>query len=123
GDGQSGDKVIQCVSDTVRELIRDVDIAGRYGGEEFAVLLPGTSLAGGITFAERLRKAVEANEVVHDGKTIRCTISLGVADLSEPVSDYKHLIERADQALYVSKESGRNRVSAYEREKRALAGE
>jgi len=120
---QAGDKVIQCVSDTVRELIRDVDIAGRYGGEEFAVLLPGTSLAGGVTFAERLRKAVEAKEVEHDGKTIRCTISLGVADLSEPVPDYKHLIERSDQALYISKESGRNRVSAYEHETRALAGE
>ncbi|MEA9976831.1 MULTISPECIES: diguanylate cyclase [unclassified Pseudomonas] len=111
---QAGDKVIQCMSETVLEHIRDVDIAGRYGGEEFAVLLPGTTKAGGMVFAERLREAVEAQEVVHDGKSIRCTISLGVADLSKPAPEYKQLIEWADQALYVSKEGGRNRVSAYE---------
>ena len=108
---QAGDRVIQCVADTVREHIRDVDIAGRYGGEEFAVLLPGTPKAGGKVFAERLRKAVEAQEVLHDGQKIRCTISLGVADLSRSTADYKQLIERADQALYLSKRNGRNQVT------------
>lgn len=111
---QAGDKVIKRVAETVREHVRDVDIAGRYGGEEFAVLLPGTRQAGGMIFAERLRKAVEEQEVIHDGQRIRCTISLGVADLSQPTPDYKHLIEWADQALYVSKETGRNRVSGHE---------
>jgi len=111
---QAGDKVIQCVSETVREHVRDVDIAGRYGGEEFAVLLPDTAKAGGAIFAERLRKAVEAREVMHDGQRIRCTISLGVADLSHSMLDYKHLIERADQALYASKGNGRNQVSVAE---------
>ncbi|WP_397453017.1 diguanylate cyclase [Pseudomonas sp. NA-150] len=108
---QAGDHVIQRVADSVREHIRDVDIAGRYGGEEFAVLLPGTPKAGGRVFAERLRKAVEAQEVLHDGQKIRCTISLGVADLSQPTADYKQLIERADQALYSSKGNGRNQVT------------
>lgn len=108
---QAGDKVIQQVAEAVREHIRDVDIAGRYGGEEFAVLLPGTGKEGGKVFAERLRKAVEARSVVHDGHVIRCTISLGVADLSRPTPDYKALIERADHALYQSKGNGRNQVS------------
>jgi len=111
---QAGDKVIQLVAETVRQHIRDVDIAGRYGGEEFAVLLPDTNKAGGVVFAERLRKAIEAQEVIHDGHVIRCTVSLGVADMSQPTSDYKHLIEWADQALYVSKANGRNMVSVHE---------
>src|SRR5471030_652749 len=110
---QAGDKVIQRVAEVVREHIRDADIAGRYGGEEFAVLLPGTDKVGARVFAERLRKAVESQEVQHEGQALRCTISLGVADLSESMTDYKTLIERADQALYASKKGGRNQVSVH----------
>ncbi|MGE6387495.1 diguanylate cyclase [Pseudomonas sp. NPDC078416] len=108
---QCGDRVIQRVADVVREHIRDADIAGRYGGEEFAVLLPDTDKQGGAMFAERLRAAVEALDVMQEGEAIHCTISLGVADMTSPMDDYKMLIERADQALYESKKNGRNRVS------------
>jgi diguanylate cyclase (GGDEF)-like protein len=108
---QAGDKVIQLVAEVVREHVRDTDLAGRYGGEEFAVLLPDTDKSGGAIFAERLRVAVENLQVVHDGEVIRFTISLGVADLSRPSTDYKMLIEWADQALYQSKKGGRNRVT------------
>ena len=108
---QAGDRVIERVANVVRDHVRDSDIAGRYGGEEFAVLLSDTDKAGGQVFAERLRKAVEAEEVLHDGQTIRFTISLGVADLSRYSTEYKELIEWADQALYVSKKAGRNQVS------------
>jgi len=111
---QCGDRVIQRVADVVREHTRDADIAGRYGGEEFAVLLPDTDKHGGAMFAERLRAAVEALDVMHEGESIRCTISLGVADMIAPMDDYKTLIERADQALYASKKNGRNRVSVDE---------
>jgi diguanylate cyclase (GGDEF)-like protein len=111
---QCGDRVIQRVADVVRERTRDADIAGRYGGEEFAVLLPDTDKHGGAMFAERLRAAVEALDVMHEGESIRCTISLGVADMIAPMDDYKTLIERADQALYASKKNGRNRVSVDE---------
>lgn len=110
---QAGDKVIQCVADTIRGHVRDVDVAGRYGGEEFAVLLPDTDKDGAYQFAERLRRAVEAREVEHEGALIRCTISLGVADLQQPVATYKSLIEQADQALYTSKKQGRNQVTLY----------
>jgi diguanylate cyclase (GGDEF)-like protein len=111
---QCGDRVIQRVADVVREHTRDADIAGRYGGEEFAVLLPDTDKHGGAMFAERLRAAVEALDVMHEGESIRCTISLGVADMIAPMDDHKTLIERADQALYASKKNGRNRVSVDE---------
>ncbi|WP_122666848.1 sensor domain-containing diguanylate cyclase [Pseudomonas viridiflava] len=111
---QAGDKVIQRVAQVMRKHVRDADIAGRYGGEEFAVLLPDTHKAGAKVFCERLRLAVEAETVQHEGHAIKCTISLGVADLSKPTSEYKTLIEWADQALYLSKKNGRNQVSVDE---------
>jgi GGDEF domain-containing protein len=95
------------------EMLRDADIAGRYGGEEFVVLLPDTDSEGAVTFAERLRQSIEAHEVVHEGRSIRFTVSLGIADLSEPTNGYAQLIERADIALYSSKASGRNQVTLY----------
>ncbi|NWA03443.1 sensor domain-containing diguanylate cyclase [Pseudomonas gingeri] len=111
---QAGDKVIERVAQLVREHVRDSDVAGRYGGEEFGVVLSDTDKAGARFFAERLRKAVEALEVLHEGQAIRFTISLGVADLSRPSVTHADLIAWADQALYTSKKSGRNCVTVYE---------
>lgn len=109
-----GDLVIQRVAAVAKALVRDADIIGRYGGEEFAILLPGTDKAGGAILAERLRVAIEAEEVFHEGGRVPFTISLGVADLNSPAKEYKELIEWADQALYASKKGGRNRVSVHE---------
>jgi len=111
---QAGDKVIQGVAKLVHGLVRNTDIAGRYGGEEFAVLLPDTDAAGAKIFAERLRLSVEAMQVTHDEKLIPITISLGVADLSRRSNDHQQLIEWADHALYASKKGGRNRTTLYE---------
>ncbi|WP_213880562.1 diguanylate cyclase [Pseudomonas sp. dw_358] len=108
-----GDVVIQRVASVAKALVRDADIVGRYGGEEFAILLPGTDKAGGRILAERIRAAIEAEEVFHGGARIPFTISLGVADLNSPAKDYKELIEWADQALYASKKGGRNQVSVH----------
>ena len=110
---QAGDRVIQVVAELVRAHVRDADVAGRYGGEEYAVLCPDTDKLGGQVLAERLRQAVEATPVIYEGKTIQFTISVGVADLAEPAHGHQQLIERADQALYTSKRSGRNRVTLY----------
>ncbi len=110
---QAGDAVIQQTAELVRQCMRDADIAGRYGGEEFVVLLPDTDSEGATTFAERLRQAIEAHAVHHEEHLIRFTVSLGIADLSLPTNGYAQLIERADQALYASKASGRNRVSLF----------
>lgn len=111
---QAGDQVIEQVASLVREHVRDSDVAGRYGGEEFAVVLSDTDKVGARFFAERLRKAVEALEVRHAGHSIRFTISLGIADLSTPSVSHADLIAWADQALYASKSAGRNRVTVYE---------
>src|SRR3546814_772737 len=93
---QVGDTVIQQVAELIRENLRDSDVAGRYGGEEFVVLLPDTDKQGAMTFAERLRHAVESREVQHEQHRIRFTISLGVADLSVPTHSHAQLIEWAE---------------------------
>lgn len=110
---QAGDAVIQRAAELIRQSMRDADIAGRYGGEEFVVLLPDTDSEGAVTFAERLRQSIEAHEVIHEGRSIHFTVSLGIADLSQPTSGYAQLIERADSAMYMSKSAGRNQVSLY----------
>lgn len=76
---QAGDAVIKRVSELIHQHVRDSDVAGRYGGEEFAILLPHTDLAGARTLAERLRQSVEEQEVIHNGQAIAFTISLGIA--------------------------------------------
>ncbi|WLG93675.1 sensor domain-containing diguanylate cyclase [Pseudomonas sp. FP198] len=110
---QAGDKVIEQVARLLHEHVRESDVAGRYGGEEFGVVLSDTDSAGGQIFAERLRKAVEESLVQYNGQDISFTVSLGVADLSQPANDHAELIARADQALYTSKKTGRNRVTVH----------
>lgn len=109
----AGDKVIQAVAEVIREQIRDTDYAGRYGGEEFVVLLPDIDTLGAIVFAERLRQRIASLVVTYENQAIPFTISLGVADLSFPTDGHKQLIERADQALYASKKGGRNQTNSY----------
>lgn len=110
---QAGDKVIQAVAEVMREQVRDTDYPGRYGGEEFVVLLPDIDSAGAMLFAERLRQRIESLVVTYENQSIPFTISLGVADLSYPTNGHQQLIERADQALYASKEGGRNQTNCY----------
>jgi len=109
----AGDEVIRAVSEALRRCKRDVDIAGRYGGEEFGVIMPDTDFAGGRFFAERLRRCVEGAPVVHDGAEIRYTISLGLAEVDSFEDGYAAWLTRTDQALYQSKEGGRNRVTVF----------
>ncbi|MES2823756.1 MAG: diguanylate cyclase [Pseudomonadota bacterium] len=106
-----GDDVIRQVSRAIKEQVRDLDIAGRYGGEEFGIILTGTDSTGAATFAERLRQTIE-NMVVHsEGQEVEFTVSLGISQLSNSISDHRGWIEKADQALYKSKEGGRNRFT------------
>ena len=110
---QAGDMVIQSVANTLKQLARKTDVVGRYGGEEYAALLVGTNAENAMTFAERLRAAVEASLVQYEEHTIRFTISLGVAEVSFDQENALKWIHQADQALYQSKESGRNWVTMY----------
>jgi diguanylate cyclase (GGDEF)-like protein len=105
--------VIRITSALLQETKREIDIAGRYGGEEFCVILLDTDCQGGRIFAERLRKAVEATRVNYDGQEIRFRISLGVAEIREELANHSVWLEQADKALYQSKEGGRNRTTLY----------
>lgn len=110
---QVGDKVIQLVSALLRKNLRNTDVGGRYGGEEFGVILPDTDIDGARIFAERLRENTQAISFPCGEQEIRFTISLGVADVGEGCPTYKQWIEHADKALYDSKHAGRNRVSVH----------
>lgn len=108
---QNGDTVLSAVADVIQTGRRCYDIAARYGGEEFVLVLPGTSLAGGITVAERLREDVRAISFKPPLEQLSITISLGVATFpSARVEDEDSLIREADEALYRAKQNGRNRV-------------
>ncbi|MEJ2345607.1 MAG: diguanylate cyclase [Gammaproteobacteria bacterium] len=110
----AGDAVLQRVAEVVRDTKRETDIAGRYGGEEFAIILLDTDDQGAMRFAERLRKAIAAATVRTDGKEISFTISLGVAGIVHVEgATYSHWLKAVDQALYRSKEGGRNRTTVY----------
>lgn len=114
---QAGDHVLKITSGLMKKTFRKTDIACRYGGEEFLVILPGTDLAGAITAAEKLRIAVQ-NEVINfNGQTIPVTISSGIAQIKIGSETYTETIARADQALYESKRNGRNRVTVHDGDK------
>lgn len=107
----AGDEVIRTISGLIRHNLRQPDIAGRYGGEEFAVILPETGLEGAHCFAERIREVVEQQVIPCDSIDLRVTLSLGVAPASPDLTSADDWLKAADKALYIAKESGRNRVS------------
>jgi diguanylate cyclase (GGDEF)-like protein len=112
---QTGDVVLRALASVIQRSTRESDLAARYGGEEFAIVLYHTDGQAAYEAAERLRQAVESNEVEDNGNVLRVTISLGIATFPhEKIHDSKELIEYADQALYKAKENGRNRVEAFD---------
>ena len=113
----AGDAVLRETAKVVTATIRKDDTLGRFGGEEFIVILPGTKLATCRELAERLRQAVAERifKLEKDGGGVtnhRQTISLGVFELNDKITTAEELLEKADQKLYNSKTSGRNRVTA-----------
>jgi diguanylate cyclase (GGDEF)-like protein len=110
----SGDQALLAVAQRCKTWLRQVDLIGRYGGEEIVVLLPETTPDAALQAAERLRMEVEKIEVPSSRGTIRLTISVGVADLMDMDGINLDLVlDRADRALYLAKEGGRNRVSQW----------
>jgi len=108
---KAGDTVLQRLGDILRETLRTVDVIGRLGGEEFAVLLPEADLQSATEVAERLRERVENTHVVLEaGPPLQFTVSIGVTALQEKNTNLDILLTRADKALYQAKESGRNKV-------------
>jgi diguanylate cyclase (GGDEF)-like protein len=112
---QAGDAVLKQLAQILQREAREIDRVGRYGGEEFMLLLPGTVLDSAVTFAERVRKEVEGHTFTFDGGSIRRTASFGVSAVPHPrVRDCEVLVRAADDALYVAKEIGRNRVVRFD---------
>lgn len=110
----AGDEVLRQLSQRiVRHTRQGVDIAVRYGGEEFVIILPETHLHGAKVAAERLRRDIERQLITFDGHTLKLTISLGVSSFPENGSEIQELFNHADHALYASKNEGRNRVTTF----------
>ena len=114
---QAGDSVLMAVGQLLRDSCRVYDMPGRYGGEEFCLVLPETKLENTQHVAERIRRRVAATPVVSMEKTIHVTASIGIAGVEsvpdEGIFNASALIERADRALYTAKDRGRNRVETW----------
>ena len=108
-----GDIVLKEIAKIMKEYVRQVDIIGRYGGEEFVIALPDTDKGSAINVADRIRSSVEKHKFRAYDETISMTISIGVATFPENGQDVATLIDRADQALYKAKEEGRNKVVSW----------
>jgi diguanylate cyclase (GGDEF)-like protein len=107
-----GDQVLRGLAQLCRQNVREVDILTRYGGEEFAILLLESDKVHAYQVAERLRKVIEHSRIPTDKEQLQVTISLGVATLAKDVQELESLLEMADQALYIAKQSGRNKTVA-----------
>ena len=106
---EAGDVILSAVAQVLKKNARKVDFVGRYGGEEFVILLPSTSLKDGVRFGEKLRSMIENFKFIYKNERIKVTISSGVATRSANLSDTMTL-EAADKMLYSAKEGGRNQV-------------
>jgi diguanylate cyclase (GGDEF)-like protein len=111
----AGDAVIRAIGKLLKTAARKQDLAARYGGEEMALILPGTNRAVASAIAETIRKAIAAKPVQHDALTIPVSASIGVAcfEAGSPITQSGHLIKAADLALYNAKHSGRNCVKVF----------
>ncbi len=105
---QAGDEILVNVSSTMKEILRKSDIFGRVGGEEFAILAKEENSEDALIIAEKIRNSIQAIEFVFDEKTIHITISIGIAEIQPKDARLDDIIKRADVALYMAKEDGRN---------------
>jgi diguanylate cyclase (GGDEF)-like protein len=114
----AGDKVLVTISTFVQSTVRKCDIIGRYGGEEFALLLPETEGQNALTMFERIRRAIEEMKIELDGQAASVTISAGIAEVNllSRGDSLETLLDRADKALYAAKAAGRNQTKIYLKE-------
>jgi diguanylate cyclase (GGDEF)-like protein/PAS domain S-box-containing protein len=109
----AGDRALQTMSATLKTILRKTDIAGRYGGDEFMIILPVTSLSGAENLADKLLSEMRNTDLrFEDGKQLRLSMSIGVACINGKNETIDSLIKRADDAMYVSKHGGRDRFSS-----------
>ena len=107
-----GDKVLSISGKIIKDCLRIIDSAYRYGGEEFTVILPGTGLEAAVNAAERIRKQISAQECsTSTSETVNITVSIGACQF-EPEEEMNAFIKRVDNAMYMAKQEGKNRVSS-----------
>lgn len=111
-DHSIGDLILQRVTQIVRDELRSADVIGRYGGEEFIVILPMTNAQQAFLLAERIRMNVEALRIETTKGTASVTLSIGIVDFSgtAPAETVEEIFRRADEAMYAAKQAGRNRT-------------
>ena len=109
-----GDAVIKKVAHIIKQEIREIDIAGRYGGEEFAILFPHTNMQDTIKVTERIRAEIDQSSLEFGSQKIDFTASFGLSQYKEELKSTKEWINEADIALYASKENGKNQCTAFE---------
>jgi diguanylate cyclase (GGDEF)-like protein/PAS domain S-box-containing protein len=110
----TGDGVLRHLAASMTATFRAMDVLGRFGGEEFIVLLPDTSIEGAELVAQRLCRLIEATPAAIGEHTVRYTVSAGVAAMDADATDFDALVQRADEALYAAKARGRNRVERWQ---------
>jgi two-component system cell cycle response regulator len=110
----AGDQVIRRVAEAIRRAVREYDLAARFGGDEFAVLMPESTLPDAVVVAERIRRAVESLSDTAAGQSGPITVSVGVAQFPRDGKTATELLQAADRAVYQAKAFGRNRVFVFE---------
>ncbi len=108
---QGGDAVLRIMGKLLLELYRDTDVIGRYGGEEFGILLLDTTSDQALALVENLSKVLKESEISHDGRKIEITLSYGITEINSSFKTHDQWIDMADKALYQSKQNGRNRAT------------
>jgi len=108
-----GDAILRELAKTIKETIRQIDFMGRYGGEELSIILAETDKEQARFAAERIRQAIESKHIAVYDEDLKVTVSIGVSTFPEDARDTKALIDKADKALYIAKQTGRNRIYTY----------
>jgi diguanylate cyclase (GGDEF)-like protein len=106
---------LKSVADIIKSNCREIDLIGRFGGEEFMVILPMTTKDGAVFAAERIRQSIASTQIKAFDELLSIAVSIGVANFPDDTSDSQELIDKADWALYRSKKTGKNRVCVYAR--------
>ena len=112
-----GDAVLREISKTIKESIRQMDFMGRYGGEELSIVLSETDKEQAGFAAERIRQAIEERQIRVYDEDLKVTISIGISTFPDDAKDVQTLIDKSDQALYLAKQSGRNKFCIYQSQK------
>jgi diguanylate cyclase (GGDEF)-like protein len=110
-----GDVVLKDIARVIKENVREIDVVARYGGEEISLVLPETGEESARVVAERLRKKIEEHVFKAYDEKLKLTVSAGIAIYPKDSTDARTLIDRADEALYVAKKSGKNVVYVYKK--------